>query len=141
MSEFIFKIMEISLICEFTIAIVVSIILIIKSTVTLITHKKQMSTRKYDMGAVLDRWENAEKQFQKDNKIETADKDIAIADENKTIDSNTVKKHSYSYCATKFNLDIAETDEFNNIVKILESKDEKPSLIILDMPTNVKDSL
>ena len=51
MSEFIFKIMEISLICEFIIAIVVSIILIIKTT-------------------VLDRWENAEKQFQKDDKIE-----------------------------------------------------------------------
>lgn len=70
MSEFIFKIMEISLICEFIIAIVVLIILIIKTTVTLITHKKRMSTRKYDMGAVLDRWENAEKQFQKDDKIE-----------------------------------------------------------------------
>ena len=70
MSEFIFKIMEVSLICEFVIAIAVSIILIIKTTITLITHKKQQSTRKYDMGAVLDRWENAEKQFQKDDKIE-----------------------------------------------------------------------
>ena len=57
------------------------------------------------------------------------------------MDENTVEKRSYSYCATKFNLDIAETDEFNNIVKALESKDEKPSLIILDSPTNVKDSL
>lgn len=56
------------------------------------------------------------------------------------MDENTVEKRSYSYCATKFNLDIAETDEFNNIVKALESKDEKPSLIILDCPTNVKDS-
>lgn len=46
----------------------------------------------------------------------------------------------YSYCATIFNLDIAETDEFNNIVKALESKDEKPSLIVLDTLTNVKES-
>lgn len=78
MSEFIFKIMEVSLICEFIIAIVALIICMIKTTVTLITHKKQMSTRKYDMGAVLDRWENAEKQFQKeqDVKEETSDGNI-----------------------------------------------------------------
>ena len=56
-------------------------------------------------------------------------------------EKKSVKKRSYSYCATKFNLDIAETDEFNNIVKALESKDEKPSLIILDSTTNIKDSL
>lgn len=69
MSEFIFKIMEVSLICEFILAIAALIICMIKSTVTLITHKKQMSTRKYDMGAVLDRWENAEKQFQKEQDV------------------------------------------------------------------------
>lgn len=69
MSEFIFKIMEVSLICEFIIAIVALIICMIKTTVTLITHKKQMSTRKYDIGAVLDRWENAEKQFQKEQDV------------------------------------------------------------------------
>lgn len=55
------------------------------------------------------------------------------------MDSNKVKKRSHSYCATTFNLDIVETDEFNDIVKALESKDEKPSLIILDSPIYVKE--
>lgn len=56
------------------------------------------------------------------------------------IDKTSVKKRSHSYCATVFDTAIAETDEFNNIVKALESKDKKPSLTILDLPTNVKDS-
>ena len=51
---------------------------------------------------------------------------------------NTIEKRDYSYCATVFNLDIAETDEFNNIIKALESKDEKPSLIVLGLPIHVK---
>lgn len=118
--------------CAFIIMIIISIIRIIDFSVTLINHKKQMKTRNYDMKSVLDRWENAEKQFQEENKIETTD----VTKESPT----TVKKRSYSYCATKFNLDIVDTDEFNNIIKSLESKDKKPSLTVLDLPTNVKDS-
>lgn len=62
--------MEIFLSCIFVIAIIILIFRIIDFSVKMITHKKQMSTRKYDIGAVLYRWENAEKQFQKDDKIE-----------------------------------------------------------------------
>lgn len=62
--------MEIFLSCIFVIAIIILIFRIIDFSVKMIIHNKQMSTRNYDIESVLDRWENAEKQFQKDDKIE-----------------------------------------------------------------------
>lgn len=129
--------MQIFLQFIFIVTIITSTLNIIVFSINVITHNKQMKTRNYDIGSVLDRWANAEKQFQKDNKTETIDR-IYVEEDNSLIDPNKVKNRSYSFCATKFNLDIVEADEFNNIVNALESKDEKPSLIVLDLPTNVK---
>jgi len=61
------------LLCVIVTAIIILIIHIIDFSIRWIIHNKQMSTRKYDMDSVLDRWENAEKRFQKDNKTKTAD--------------------------------------------------------------------
>ena len=41
---------------------------IVDFSVKLIIHNKQMSTRNYDIESVLDRWQTAEKQFQKNEK-------------------------------------------------------------------------
>ena len=53
--------MKIFLICVSVAAIVIYTLLINDFIVGL----KQMKTRNYDIESVLDRWENAEKQFQK----------------------------------------------------------------------------
>ena len=57
------------LLCVFVMSIIVSITAIICFTVRLIIYNKQLSTRNYDMESVLDRWANAEKQFQKNEKM------------------------------------------------------------------------
>lgn len=57
------------LLCAFVMSIIVSITTIICFTVRLIIYNKQLSTRNYDMESVLDRWANAEKQFQKNEKM------------------------------------------------------------------------
>ena len=57
------------LLCAFVILIIVLITTIICFTVRLIIYNKQLSTRNYDMESVLDRWANAEKQFQKNEKM------------------------------------------------------------------------
>ena len=59
--------MELFLSCIFVIAIIVLIFRIVDFSVKLIIHNKQMSTRNYDIESVLDRWQTAEKQFQKNN--------------------------------------------------------------------------
>ena len=59
--------MEVFLSCVFVIAIIILIFRIIDFSVKLIIHNKQMSTRNYDIESVLDRWQTAEKQFQKNN--------------------------------------------------------------------------
>lgn len=59
--------MEVFLSCVFVIAIIILIFRIIDFSVKLIAHNKQMSTRNYDIESVLDRWQTAEKQFQKNN--------------------------------------------------------------------------
>ena len=64
---------EVVLLCVFIITIAVSIINVIVFSVRWITHNKQMSTRKYDMKSVLDRWEIAEKLFQKDTRPEVTE--------------------------------------------------------------------
>ena len=57
------------LLCAFVMLIIVLITTIICFTVRLIIYNKQLSTRNYDMESVLDRWANAEKQFQKNEKM------------------------------------------------------------------------
>lgn len=57
------------LLCAFVMSIIVSITTIIYFTVRLIIYNKELSTRNYDMESVLDRWANAEKQFQKNEKM------------------------------------------------------------------------
>lgn len=57
--------MEVFLSCIFVIAIIILIFRIIDFSIKLIIHNKQMSTRNYDIESVLDRWQTAEKQFQK----------------------------------------------------------------------------
>lgn len=57
------------LLCAFVMLIIVLITTIIYFTVRLIIYNKQLSTRNYDMESVLDRWANAEKQFQKNEKM------------------------------------------------------------------------
>ena len=59
--------MEVFLSCVFVIAIIILIFRIIDFSVKLIIYNKQMSTRNYDIESVLDRWQTAEKQFQKNN--------------------------------------------------------------------------
>lgn len=131
MSEFIFKIMEASLIAGFITSIVVSVF---ASIIMNLLLKQKRSIRNSGKPVVV-YGQKAIEQIAKycvGGTINT--KDLLEHP------STKVKKRDYGYCATTFNIDIAETDEFNNIVKALESKDEKPSLIVLDTLTDVKDS-
>lgn len=59
--------MEVFLSCIFVIAIIILIFRIIDFSVKPIIHNKKISTRNYDIESVLDRWQTAEKQFQKNN--------------------------------------------------------------------------
>ena len=60
--------MEVFLSCILVIAIIILIFRIVDFSVKLIAHNGQMSTRNYDIESVLDRWQTAEKQFQKNEK-------------------------------------------------------------------------
>lgn len=69
------------LLCVFVMSIIVSITTIICFTVRLIIYNKQLSTRNYDMESVLDRWANAEKQFQKNEKMKCSYSDEELEKE------------------------------------------------------------